>query len=217
MKKCPPGVICIENVSFTFVIICFVLILYLLYINTKQNNTIVNNNHPSEKIVIKENQRENGIGGFFSFPSWPYTNDPLINPYNPPLSDERYFVPQANMIPRGAVPINISTNPGAVETNYRQLGILTGEHSKGSSSNRDKILPLMGRPLFTNRDKFQYYTMSDQQNSVKLPILRNGRSCTNEYGCDRLYSGDVVYIEGLNEPYKVKIYDNDTIRYLPSL
>jgi len=213
MKKCPPGVICVENISFAFVIICVFLLLYLLYINTKQSNTIVNN-HPSEKIVITP-QRESSFGGF-SFPSWPYTNDPLINPYNPPLSDERYFVPQTDMIPRGSVPINVSTNPGAVDTNYRQLGILTG-NNKGTNGGRDKILPLMGRPLFTNRDKFQYYTMSDQQNSVKLPILRNGRSCTNEYGCDRLYSGDTVYVEGLNEPYHVKIYDNDTIRYLPSL
>jgi hypothetical protein len=208
MKRCPPGVICVENVSFAFVVICFLLILYLLYINTNQNNTIVNN-HPSEKIVIQEKERENVFGGFF--PSWPYTNDPLLNPYAPPLRDERYFIPSLDFMPRGAIPINISTNVGAVDTNYRQLGILT------IASGKDKILPLMGRPLFTNRDKFQYYTMSDQYNSVKLPILRNGKSCTNEYGCDRLYTGDIVYVEGVNEPYKVKMYDNDTIRYLPSL
>ncbi len=27
--------------------------------------------------------------------------------------------------------------------------------------------------------------------------------------------GDTIYIEGLNEPYKVTMYDNDTIKYLP--
>jgi hypothetical protein len=135
-------------------------------------------------------------------------NDVLLNPYTPPLSDERYFI---NYGPPGRIPINIQTNVGAVDTNYRQMGILTGKNSKGA------ILSLMGRPIFTNRDKWQYYTISDQHNNVKLPISRNGRSCTNEYGCDRLFNGDTVYVEGINEPYGVTIYDNDTIRYLPFL
>ena len=198
MKKCPPGVMCIENFSMVFIAVCAVIIVYLFFNNNRHS--------PSEKIVIKETQRENvgGSGGFFGL-SWPYTNlpsDPLLNPYAPPLRDERYFVP-----------INVSTNVGAVpeNTSYRQLGILTATNSKGS------ILPLMGRPVFTNRDKWQYYTMSDQNNSVKLPISRNGKSCTNEYGCDRLFNGDTVYIEGLNEPYRVTMYDNDTIRYLPAI
>jgi len=215
MKKCPPGVICIENVSMFFIIICIIIITYLIYISIIKQNIIVNNN-PSEKIVIKESQRENSgwFGGLI--PSWPYTNltsDPLLNPYVPPLRDERYFVPGFPMggIPRGSVPINVSTNIGAVDTNYRQLGILTSTNTKG------KILPLMGRPLFTNRDKWQYYTMSDQHNSIKLPISRNGKSCTNEYGCDKLYNGDTVYIEGINEAYKITVYDNDTIRYIPAI
>jgi len=213
MKKCPPGVICIENFSMFFIVICVVIIVYLIYNSTNNQNIIVNNK-PSEKIVIKDTQRENLGGGWFGglIPSWPYTNlpsDPLLNPYAPPLRDERYFIPSGTYVPPGAVPINVSTNVGAVDTSYRQLGILTATNSKG------KILPLMGRPVFTNRDKWQYYTMSDQNNSVKLPVSRNGRSCTNEYGCDRLFNGDTIYIEGLNEPYKVTMYDNDTIKYLP--
>jgi hypothetical protein len=214
MKKCPPGVICVENFSMGFIVICVFIIVYLIY-NSVNNQNIIVNNKPSEKIVIKDTQRENVRGGWFDglIPSWPYTNlpsDPLLNPYAPPLRDERYFIPSGNL-PPGAVPINISTNVGAVDTSYRQLGILTSTNSKG------KILPLMGRPVFTNRDKWQYYTMSDQNNSVKLPVSRNGKSCTNEYGCDRLFNGDTIYIEGLNEPYRVTMYDNDTIKYLPFL
>ena len=215
MKKCPPGVICVENFSMVFIVICIVIVVYVIY-NSMNNQNIIVNNRPSEKIVIKDTQRENVGGGWFGglIPSWPYTNlpsDPLLNPYAPPLRDERYFIPSGNYVPPGAVPINVSTNVGAVDTSYRQLGILTATNSKG------KILPLMGRPVFTNRDKWQYYTMSDQNNSVKLPVSRNGRSCTNEYGCDRLFNGDTIYIEGLNEPYRVTMYDNDTIKYLPFL
>ena len=213
MKKCPPGVICIENYSMFFLFICVFIIGYLIYSNVKGQNITVNNT-PSEKIVIKETQRENTgwFGGLM--PSWPYTNlpgDPLLNPYAPPLRDERYFSPGFNAVPPGTVPINLSTNVGAVDTAYRQLGILTP--TNGSS--KDSIIPLMGRPLFTNRDKWQYYSTSNQHNNVKLPISRAGRSCTNENGCDKLYTGDQVYIEGVNETYKVTVYDNDTIKYLP--
>jgi hypothetical protein len=206
MKKCPPGVICIENVSMFFITICIFIIIYLIYNSFNGKNIILNNNN---------NQRENGawFGGLI--PSWPYTNfvpqDPLLNPYAPPLRDERYFIPGFNGIPPGALPINVSTNIGAVDTTYRQLGILTPLNG----SSKDNIVPLMGRPLFTNRDKWQYYSTSNQNNNVKLPVSRSGRSCTNEYGCDKLYNGDTVYIEGANETYKVTVYDNNVIKYLP--
>lgn len=206
MKKCPPGVICIKNVSMILIAICILIIIYLIYNSFNGRNIILNNNN---------NPRENTgwFGGLI--PSWPYTNfvaqDPLLNPYAPPLRDERYFIPGFNGIPPGAVPINVSTNVGAVDTTYRQLGILTPLNG----SSKDNIVPLMGRPLFTNRDKWQYYSTSNQNNNVKLPVSRSGRSCTNEYGCDKLYTGDTVYIEGANETYKVTVYDNNVIKYLP--
>jgi len=199
MRKCPPGIICIENFSLFFMIICAIILFYLVYIQNKTNTQ-------SNKIIIKEN-RDNETVPVMQYPNMGFGfggfGDVLLNPYVPPLSDERYVLP-----PR-VVPINVSTNIGAVDTTYRQMGLLTALNTKG------KIIPLMGRPLFTNRDKWQYYTISDQRNSIKLPISRNGRSCTNEYGCDRLFDGDTVYVEGINEPYKVTIYDNDTIKYLP--
>jgi len=218
MKKCPPGVICIENYSMFFILICFLILIYLFYVTMIKQSVVVNNS-PTEKIVIKDTTREsNNSGSWFGnlIPSWPYTNlpsDPLLNPYAPPLRDERYFIPSfssyGRALPPGAIPINISTNIGAVDTQYRQLGILTSTNSKG------KIIPLMGRPLFVNRDKWQYYTNSEQLNSMRLPVSRNGKSCTNEYGCDKLFTGDTVYVEGINEPYRVTLYDNDTIKYLP--
>jgi hypothetical protein len=202
MKRCPPGVICIENFSMFFLIICVLVIVYLVYKNQSAS---------SSEIVINNTQRENSMMPSL-MPSWPYFNsDPLLNPYSPPLRDERYFIPGFNGVPIGSVPINMSTNIGAVDTNYRQLGILNPTNGKS----KDNIIPLMGRPLFTNRDKWQYYSTSNQHNNVKLPLSRAGRSCTNENGCDKLYNGDTVYIEGINEAYRVTVYDNDTIKYLP--
>lgn len=210
MKKCPPGVICIENVTLFFLFISGLVIFYIVYTSFKTNSST-----PAKIIIEKEPTREKTL--IFG-PNIPYTNlpppvpgDVLLNPYIPPLRDERYLVPSLNLVPSGAVPINVSTNVGAVDTNYRQVGILTPLNS----SSKDSILPLMGRPLFVNRDKWQYYTISNQHNNVKLPVSKGGRSCTNEYGCDKIYNGDTIYIEGVNDAYKVTVYDNDVIKYLP--
>lgn len=220
MKKCPPGVICIENITMGFFVLFIIIALYFIYLNLfKQkieitNNTTITDNLPNER---KHNR---GFDFIPQFPNFPYNNlappvpgDVLLNPYIPPLRDERYFLPQINVIPPGTIPINISTNVGAVDTNYRQVGIL----NPTNKSNKDNVLPLMGRPVFTNRDKWQYYTIGNQFNSVKLPLIVKGKSGLNEYGVDRIYNGDTVYIEGLNDVYRATIYDNDTIKYLPFL
>ena len=195
MGKCPPGIICVENASMFFFIICLMIFCYFIY-NTNSRTNI------KQKIEVSSNTTENpSRPGLFS---WFQQRDTLLDPYAPPLRDERYQ--------QTLVPINVSTNIGAVDTNYRQVGILTPQNQ----SSKDSILPLMGRPLFVNRDKWNYYTISNQHNNVKLPVSKGGRSCTNEYGCDKIYNGDTVYLEGVNEAYNVTVYDNDTIRYLPS-
>ena len=111
-------------------------------------------------------------------------------------------------MPGVGVPINVPTR--ALDAEYRQVGILTRTSGSGET-----ILPLMGRPLYTSRDKWQFYTMNDKNNQIKLPMTRNGRSCTSENGCDNLYNGDVVNVEGLNDSFKVTSYDNAVMRYIP--
>lgn len=202
MKKCPPGVFCIENITLLILLIILIIFIYFIHINLYKKEVIINNTNENPNPYANSNLINNPL-----IPSYPYNNlsplnNVLQNPYVPPLSDNRYFVP-----------INVSTNIGSVDTEYRQLGILLPLNS----SNKDNILPLMGRPLFVNRQKYQYYTISNQHNNVKLPILVKGRSGTNEYGVDQIFDGDSVYIEGYNSAFKVSIYDNDTIKYLPSL
>ena len=217
MKKCPPGVICIENFTSLFVCIILFIVGYFIYVSLKQsgnqsgnqinNRNGNNNNQYSQEIISLQ-------------PSWPYNNlnvnmvernDVLLNPYDAPYKDERYLVPKVSLIPAGAVPINVSTSVSAVDTNYRQIGIITPLN--GTTANN--ILPLMGRPLFTSRQKWQYYTISNQHNNVKLPVSVKGRSALTENGVDEVFSGDTVYVEGYNDAFKVTAYENDTIKYLP--
>ena len=115
------------------------------------------------------------------------------------------MMPPRRMMPP---PIAVPTQP-FFDTNYRQVGILTRVKGK------ETILPLMGRPLMSNRDKWNFYTINDSNNMVQLPITYKGRSCTAEYGCDNLYSGDIVHVEGLKDAFRVTAYENDGMRYIP--
>jgi hypothetical protein len=220
MKKCPPGVICIENVTMVIVIIVILVVGYMFYINLFSQNVSKHRSKP-EKIIIQSQvipERVPG-GGVFPNPSYSFSNlpgDVLLNPYEPPLKDDGYVVPGMPFIPPvppGRVPINVPTNVGAVNIGYRQYGIL--KPVRGST--KDSILPLMGRPVNTSRQKFQYYTISNQHNNVKLPIIVRGRSGTTEYGVDELFSGERVLVEGDKTPFEVTIYDNDGISYIPYL
>lgn len=86
---------------------------------------------------------------------------------------------------------------------------------RGGGSGNEDLLILMGRPLFTNRDTWQYYAISNQRNGVKLPVRVGGKNATNEYGVRELNGRDVIKVDGYNKRYQVEMYENDTIRYLP--
>jgi len=217
MKKCPPGTFCVENVTILFIVVCLgFIVMYLWGKSTTQFNVTTQNSHIMQEQSMNTSTQNvardfyDGGGDIRLRPNVAYTNTPrdvLLNPYSPPLRDERYMIAE----PRRGMPINVSTSIDAVDTDYRQLGLLTPT----TGETNGKMLPLMGRPLFVSRDKWQYYTMSEQRNSIKLPISRNGKSATTEYGVDKLFNGDVVYVEGYNEPFKVTTYDNDVIKYIP--
>ena len=202
-KRCPPGVICIENITIFFIIVVIIVVIY--YVSTSTANH--SKRKVQREVVLANTPVNNGfLGNIFTrpFSSNFYTNDVLLNPYDAPLRDDRFF-PNNSLDPRG-VPINISTQ--SIDTPYRQVGILKRMNAK------EEILPLMGKPLFTNRDKWNFYTMA---NGVKLPISVKQKSCTNEYGCDNIYNGDTVYVDGKDSVFKATIYENGTMKYLPFL
>jgi hypothetical protein len=143
-------------------------------------------------------------------------DDTLANPYAPPLKD--VFAPHTNA--GSGIPINMATNTGAtVNASYQQIGLLTkadkGSNSNSSSSSDPVIMPLMGKPLFTSRDKWLFYTISDKNNSMKLPIIIKGRNALSEIGVDNVYTGDTVYVQGYNDDFKVTLYENSTPQYIP--
>ena len=75
----------------------------------------------------------------------------------------------------------------------------------------------MGRPLIVARDKWNYYTMNDKNNMIKLPIVFKNKSYISEIGCDSVYDGDTVYVEGYKDLFQVTLYDNNSLESIPYL
>ena len=204
-RKCPPGVFCIENTTIVFLIIIIALFFFVMTQSVNKISLIDNN------YLLK--YLEHPFSDRFHFNVLPklgartsnHPGDILSNPYLPPHRDSNYF-PKDSGDPRG-IPINVPTQ--GPRTQWKQIGILTRLNGE------ETILPLMGRPLYSNRQKWQFYTLSDKNNSVKLPISKNGKSCTGNYGCDELFNGDSVFVEGYNDAFKATIYENNTPEYIP--
>lgn len=198
-KKCLPGVICIENVTLVSIFIILIVVLTVWYfINQKEiNKSII----PHETKVISNSTTPILL---------PISSkqDEFNNPYAPPLKNNMYH-PRDSSDVRG-IPVNIETR--GMPSNYGQVGILT--RTNGS----EMILPLMGRRTMSGRDKWEYYTISGSGNlNARLPISVNGKNCSGEYGCDEVYDGDVVYVEGYNDTFRATIYENNSFRYIPVL
>ena len=183
MARCPPGVICIENLNLIFIVILILGVIYYFYHILLDR--VKHIKEPNNTIVLNQS---------------PQPESQFLNPYKPPLKPNMYIEPRG-------IPINISTQGPA--SAYAQIGILTRINGP------ETILPLMGRSLITNRNKWQYYTISNNNNLVKLPVVNKGKSCTNEYGCDELYNGDTIYVQGYNDAFKATIYENNSLKYIP--
>lgn len=193
IQKCLPNMFCIKNTTIALAIILGAIIAYIIYSKYSSGGMM------SMSSTATTTQASTSMGTPFYVVPIP---DVLENPYVPPLRDDRYH---NAVIP---IPINVRTQGPPVNVNYRQVGLLTRVNGK------ETMLPLMGRPLQKNRDKWQFYTMSDKNNSVKLPISFRKKSCTSEYGCDNIYNGDSVYVEGYKDAFRATIYDNAVMEYL---
>lgn len=191
-KKCIPGLICVENMTLFLLTMIFIVVVYLYYKQYSRENPSGNT------YIVLPNQSTGGLNTIDN-------RSAIDNPYVPPVKEDTYFRRDSGD-PRG-LPVNIKTR--AVNDSYQQMGILTRK-------NDELILPLMGRQLTAGNYHWQYYTMTTTGNmNTKLPISMNGKSCTGEYGCDSLSNGDVVYVEGYSDTFRVTLYENSTFNYIP--
>jgi hypothetical protein len=133
----------------------------------------------------------------------------IINPLLPP---ERSYTNTYG------IPINIPSR--GPQQSYQQVGILYKENIENpdklpGNNNESNILPLFGRPTYSGSNRWNYYTSSDKFQNYKLPINIDGRSCTDDTGCNELMNGTMISIPSYNGKFKVEIYQFDKPSYLP--
>jgi hypothetical protein len=208
-------VICIENATLFifFVLICGLVVMYYLlnrkmeniFEKSKKNSGLYGSPLPSTQIVQ----------GVIPIPNSISTrNNEFMDLLSPPFKDGVYHPRDSSDIrglpPPAVIPINIRTQGGNAFSGYNQVGILT------RSNQSDMILPLFGKIHISGRNKWNYYTVSNTGNiNTKLPVSLKGRSCTGETGCDEIYNGDVVYVEGYKDTFNATIYENGGMAYIP--
>jgi hypothetical protein len=205
----------VNNHPTLFIVFLLGIIIYLGYrlsatkrlgSSIKKNNNYLDNILTRTQNDIRNDLSRCGANG----------GDPMSNAYVPPVKCDAGGLlnnPLTMSIPMNSVAINVPTQPYNVQ--YAQVGILTKRYG-----NNNEILPLMGRRTVTSRSKWQYYTVSGGGGNggnlqAKLPVKVGGKTCSNEYGCDEVNSGDDVYVEGFQDMFQATIYESGMFSYIP--
>ena len=106
-----------------------------------------------------------------------------------------------------APPFNYATQ--GVPEKYQSYGLVTLEDGQQ--------LPLYGRKTATRSDRFNYYTRTDTYNPVPIPILYKGRDCQDSIGCEEIFSGEDIRLQGNGKHGKVTMYQYDGPIYFPGI
>lgn len=225
MEVCPVGFFCFDKNTFMLLIIACIMFV-VFYINknnssiNKLNDYIQNNNNKLQSQLIEltnqnkklDNKLENnkhqiGIGNQIADEARYLANKDLSRIINPLVPPERSYPYKINQI---GIPVNIPTR--GYSTGYQQVGVLI---ENGDDENK-KLLPLYGEQTWPGSRQWKYYTSSDGYQSVKLPVIINNRNCQGSNGCNEIYDGETIKVQGYNEKnFKANIYKLDGPRYIP--
>lgn len=113
------------------------------------------------------------------------------------------------------LPIYPRQNPSyplrRVATDFQQIGTLVHENEA-----EPIILPLFGRPMPTRTDRWEYYTATDKQHMLRIPVMFENNDCTEEIGCREVYKNDKVFIPAYQKEFKVNLYKYKDNTYIPN-
>jgi hypothetical protein len=108
------------------------------------------------------------------------------------------------------LPIYPKKLPQYDNTEYQQIGILTANET----DKEPIVLPLFAKRLKNNRDRWQYYTATDKNNMIRLPVVHSNMKCDEDIGCKEIYNGDKLSIEIYQgRTFTATIYKQDVPKY----
>jgi hypothetical protein len=91
---------------------------------------------------------------------------------------------------------------------YQQVGILTAEGGSSGSAAPDRtIIPLYGREIDARRGRWNYYTRTDGNNPVQVPVRVQNRVCDDDTnGCFEVSNDDSIHVPALGRSFKATVY-----------
>jgi len=211
--SCPPGQLCLNSTYISFFVLIAIIVGFGIYTFNQQNiNNVAQNRikHQDENEILKKQ-----LNIAINVPEQPsYRRDPdydntitkrITHPLYPPEKTygDVISTPGANRVP--GLPINIKTR--GYGGDYQQIGVLFD----GSNTR----LPLYGRQTYRGSNQWNYYTSTDSNQSIKLPINTGSAKCTDERGCPEINEGANITVATYTAPFKAEIYSNDGPRYIP--
>jgi len=200
---CPPGVLCITPSLIILVAVILIGISALIYAMNTSRPIEMSMTMPKQQMQMQQpvsiNVDSGGDGRYTRAPK------PLRN-WLSPVDLDGAVVGSMPVFNSGSVPL-IATR-GLPEA-YQSMGIVTTPSGE--------LLPLYGRRLASRSDRFNYYTRSDTNNPIPLPINHKRRDCQDDVGCEELFDGESVEIIPTKQKGTVTIYRFNGPTYIPGM
>lgn len=196
--SCPPGVFCLTPGFFLLMILLAIIaFLFLRY----------NSFSVSIPQVLEKKEQPVQLQIYQESPSLP---DRYMRPPRP----QRFWDAGPELPPRGGL---IAPDGGYIfqeptrglPEQYQNMGVLKTDDGQ--------LLPLYGRRTAYRSDRYNYYTRTDTNNPVPLPISYKRKDCQDDIGCEELYSGEQIQIVPTGQTANTTIYRFDGPMYLPGL
>ena len=126
------------------------------------------------------------------------------------IENSRQPVKVAPTLETTEAPVYPTKLPQYNDKNYQQIGILT-------SNEFDKeplILPLFSRRVNNHKERWNYYTASDNNHMMRLPITFDNMKCEDDIGCREIYDNDTLTIEIYKDRiFRATIYKVESPQY----
>jgi hypothetical protein len=209
--SCPPGFHCFDTGTIMTYILAFLAIAAILVFILKQNGFFQQPVTKPTVVVVQTKQND---------PPPIHVQQMQADPRFNPAPPERTYNSAPDL--RG-FPTHVSTTPINIPTSgypqsYQQIGVLTTPGGTETSASPTRtILPLFGRKLGTNRDRWNYYTRTDGINPVQVPLQFKRRNCDDDLGCEEINDGDSIGVPIMGQSFTASIYRNSTPRYIPTV
>jgi Family of unknown function (DUF5755) len=189
-QVCPPGVFCITpGVLILFGLVCILgIFMYIIHQPLAQPQA-----QPQPQPIQLSVRAENTT---------------LDSRFARPPRPQRLWDNGPEIPTRGALMAFNQSTRGLPES-YQMMGVLkTGE---------GQMLPLYGRRTAGSSDRYNYYTRTDTNNPVPLPLTFKRKDCQDDVGCDELMSGDTLHIIPTGQRAEATLYRFDGPMYVPAV